>query len=307
MPRARLPTLELEYATHGPEAGPKVLLIMGIGQQMVSWPPALLDALAAEGLFTVRYDSRDTGLSTHFDHFIPPSVPDILRQVTQGSLHAAYRLEDLAEDAALLLDALALSPAHVVGVSLGGMVAQLLAIHYPEHVASLTSVMSTTSERDLPAATPEALAALLDRPKRHDRASVAAHAVQALRALAGPGYPAPDAYWADLATQAFDRDYSPAGFARHLMAVHASEPRAELLGQLRTPTLVIHGADDPLIRLECGRRTAARIPGARLEIIPGMGHDLAPALAPRLAQLIAAHVREAEAGPRRQQPTGRRR
>jgi pimeloyl-ACP methyl ester carboxylesterase len=291
MARARLPDVELEYETSGPESGPTVLLIMGIGQQLVAWPQAFLDALSAEGLFTVRYDARDTGRSTHFDHFIPPPVQEIMRQAAQGDLHPPYKIEDMAGDAAHLLDALARSPAHVVGVSMGGIVAQLMAVHFPEHVASLTSVMSTTGERDLPPARPEALAALLNRPKRADRAHVVAHAVQARRTLAGPGFKTPDAFWADLAARAFERDYSPAGFARHLMAVSATPPRTDILATIGAPTLVLHGADDPLIHPECGRRTAARIPGAQLELVPGMGHDLSPGAAPVLARRIAQHIR----------------
>ncbi|MCA9550519.1 MAG: alpha/beta fold hydrolase [Myxococcales bacterium] len=304
MARARLVDVELEYATHGPERGPPVLLIMGIEQGGVGRPQTHLDALAAEGLFTVRYDARDTGLSTHFDHYLPPAIQEIMRQAAQGNLHPAYRLEDMAQDAARLLDALALSPAHVVGVSMGGIVGQLLAAHFPEHVASFTSIMSTTGEPDLPRARPEALMALLKRPQGRDRAAVVAHGVQARRALAGPGFKVPDAFWADLTGKAYDRDYSPAGFARHLMAVSAAPPRVEVLQAIRAPTLVIHGEDDPLIPPECGRRTAARIPGARLELVRGMGHDLAPPLAPRLAASITAHVRAVEAA---QKSTGVRR
>ena len=291
MPRAASHGIHLEYETHGPDAGPPVLLIMGIGQQMVSWPVEFLDALAQHGLRSIRYDSRDTGLSTHHDEFAPPPMLEVLARAGQGDLQAPYTLSDLAQDAIGLLDHLGLERAHVVGVSMGGMVAQLVAAEHPERTLSLTSIMSTTSEAHLPMATPEALSVLLQRPRSADRDAVVEHGVQARRTLSGPAYPTPDEYWANLTGVAFDRDYSPKGFARHLLAVTVSGNRKRVLPKIEAPTLVLHGEDDPLIRVECGRRTAELIPGARLEIIPGMGHDLAPALCPRLAESIAEHVR----------------
>lgn len=291
MPRARSNGIEIEYERRGPADGPPVLLIMGIGQQLVGWPEALLDALTQTGLHLIRYDSRDTGLSTHIDSVKPPPVAEIFATFKQGNLPIAYTLDDLADDAAGLLDALELDAAHVVGVSMGGMVAQLVAARHPARVLSLTSIMSTTSEPGLPGPTPEALGALLNRPKGRDEDSVVAHGVNARQVLGSPGYPTADAFWAEQTRAAYRRDYSPSGFGRHLLAVLASGSRGEVLPTINTPALVLHGADDPLVPAACGERTAELLPNSRFEAIAGMGHDLAPTLAPVLATKIAEHVR----------------
>lgn len=291
MPRAAVNGIHIEYETHGPVDGTPMLLIMGIAQQMVAWPRELLDALATHGFLTIRYDSRDTGLSTHFDDVKPPSMPEILEGGRKAALHsAAYTLEDMADDAAGLLAHLSIERAHVVGVSLGGMVAQLTAARHPARTQTLISVMSTTSESQLPPPSPEAGAALLLRPEGFDEASVVAHGIAARRALGSPGYPTPDAYWTESIRAAYRRDYSSAGFARHLLASMASGHRANILPTVTAPSLVLHGTDDPLLPLAHGERTAELLPNARLETIEGMGHDLPPSLCPELARRFAAHA-----------------
>lgn len=291
MARARINDIELEYALEGPADGPPVLLIMGIGQQMVAWPAALLQALTEAGLRTIRYDSRDTGLSTHLDDFKPHSMVQILTEGQQGTLTAPYTLNDLADDAVGLLDHLGIAKAHVLGVSMGGMVAQLVAARHPTRTQTLISIMSTSSEGNLPGPTEAAMKGLLARPASQEEEEVVKYGVMLRQVLASPAYPAEDAYWAEMTRAAFVRDYSPAGFARHLMAVTVSGNRREALRTVTAPALVIHGLADPLVPAACGQRTAELLPHAELELIEGMGHDLSPGVCPRLAELICAHVR----------------
>lgn len=291
MPRAQLKDIELEYSLQGPTSGPPVLLIMGIGQQMLAWPQPLLQALTEAGLFTVRYDSRDTGLSTHLDSYKPPSMMQVLAMGREGANVAPYTLHDMADDAAGLLDHLGIESAHIVGVSMGGMVAQLVAARHAHRTKSLISIMSTTSEGDLPGPTEAAMQGLLLRPQTRSEQAVVEHGVMLRQVLGSPGYPADDAYWAEMTRAAYRRDYSPAGFVRHLMAVTVSGHRRAELAAVTAPTLVIHGADDPLVPAACGERTAALIADSELQIIEGMGHDLPPALCALLAERISAHVR----------------
>jgi len=290
MPRAQIKDLELEYSLLGPPSGPPLLLIMGIGQQLVAWPQPLLQALSDAGVFTIRYDSRDTGLSTHFDDFTPPSMMQVLMGGREGSSQAPYTLNDMADDAVGLLEHLGIDRAHILGVSMGGMVAQLVAARHPERTKSLISIMSTTSEGDLPGPTEAAMQGFLRRPEGRDEAAMVEYGVMLRQVLGSPGYPADDAYWAEMTRTAFRRDYSPAGFVRHLMAVTACGHRRNELATVKAPTLVIHGADDPLVPAACGERTAALIANAELQIIEGMGHDMAPALCPLLAERICAHL-----------------
>lgn len=286
--------IDIYYEAAGPEDGPPVLLIMGIGQQLVAWPDAFVDGLAQAGFRVVRYDARDTGLSTHLDHVDPPPFAEMIQLRQEGRLTAPYTLEGFADDAAGLVRHFGWPSAHVVGVSMGGMVAQHLALRAPETLRSLTCIMTTTSEPDLPGPDPEALKALVVRPKSGALEDVVAHGVAARRVLGSPGYPTPDEYWAAQVARAHGRDYSPKGFGRHLLAVNATPPWADRLGEVRAPTLVLHGADDPLIRVACGERVAERIPGARLEVIEGMGHDLGPSLCPTLVARVVAHASAAD-------------
>ena len=254
MPRASANGIEIAYETfgHAPDAAP-LLLIGGLGTQLVSWDEEFCQLLADRGYLVIRYDNRDAGLSTWPDE--------------------QYTLDDMASDAAGLLDALRIPAAHLVGASMGGFIAQLVALDHPEHVLSLTSMISGPSGKDQVQPTPEASALLFAPvpPTREERIELGLHAK---RTLLGPADPFDEAYERAKVVRAIDRAYHPAGFARQLQAIVAAPSRLERLRSLRIPALVIHGDADILIPVENGRKVAAAIPGARLLEIPGMGHDV---------------------------------
>jgi pimeloyl-ACP methyl ester carboxylesterase len=290
VPRARANGIELEYDTLGARGAEPVLLIMGLGGQLVAWTDAFCEALAAHGHFVIRFDNRDVGLSTKLDGVPCDPVLDALRDARAGKpVRAAYRLSDMAADAAGLLDALGLARAHVVGTSLGGMIAQTLAIEHPARVRTLTSIMSTTGERTLPPAKPEAMAVLMT-PAPTEREAAIEHGVRVYSTIGSPGYPPDEAELRALLARAFDRGVDPEGVARQLVAILASGSRRDALGSVRAPALVIHGLADPLVPVEGGRDTAACIPGAELMEIEGMGHDLPRALWPTFVDAIAKHT-----------------
>ena len=291
MPKARANGIEIEWDARGPEGAPAILLIMGLGGQLTRWSDALMDAFAAHGFRAIRFDNRDVGLSTKFD---AAGLPDLARigmqLMTGGKPDAPYTLEDMAADAVGLLDALGIARAHIVGASMGGMIAQLVAAHHPDRVLSLTSVMSTTGNPALPRATAEANAVLMARPAGGDLDSLVAHSVRAAKVIGSPGYPADDVALAARIRADLERQYYPQGFARQMAAIWANGDRRPVLAGITAPTLVIHGADDPLVPVEGGRDTARAIPGARLVEIPGMGHDLPQPLVGDLVDLIAEHA-----------------
>jgi pimeloyl-ACP methyl ester carboxylesterase len=281
--------IEIAYETFGSPDDPTMLLVMGIGMQMVSWPPALCRMLADEGFHVVRFDNRDVGLSTHLDEAGPPDLSPL---ATGGRVTGApYTFADMADDTVGLLDHLDVERAHLVGASLGGMIAQETALRHPERVLSLVSVMSTPSVL-IGVGTREALAALMMPPATTEDGA-AERAVTAFRVVGSPGYPMDEEAVADRAREAFRRSVDPAGFARQFAAGHASGDRSERLRTLVVPTLVMHGEDDPLIQPEGGRATAEAVPGARLVTFPGMGHDLPEALWPRIVEEVATHARTA--------------
>jgi len=293
MPRARANGMQIEYETFGDSGDPPLLLVMGLGGQMILWPDEFCQALAARRHHVVRFDNRDVGLSTKLDSAGLPDVMGALSAAAQARpIDAPYRLRDMADDAAGLLDALDLGPAHVVGASMGGMIAQTLAIEHPARVRTLTSIMSTTGDASLPQARPEAMAALLT-PAPTERAAAIEHGVRLWRTIGSPGFPFDESWVRARAALAFDRGQSPAGVARQLVAILASGSRRASLAAVRAPTLVIHGAADPLIPVEAGRATAAAVPGAELLEIDGMGHDLPRALWSTLVDAIAKHAARA--------------
>ncbi|HUS68385.1 MAG TPA: alpha/beta fold hydrolase [Kofleriaceae bacterium] len=284
---ARANGISLAWDSFGDESAPPLLLIMGLGMQLIGWDEALCETLAARGFRVIRFDNRDAGLSTGFDDAGDPDVlrvADDLRR--KRPVRAAYHLSDMAEDAIGLLDALAIPAAHVAGVSMGGMIAQELAIRHPDRVLSLTSIMSNTGDPTVKGASFEVLTALL-APFPPDRAGFIARSVALARTIGSPGFPFDEARVRRLAARAFARAYHPSGIRRQLVAIWTSGSRKPGLAALRVPTLVVHGDADPLIPVEGGRDTAATVPGARLEIIAGMGHDLPPAIWPRLVDAIA--------------------
>ena len=279
--------IHLAYESFGPADGPLVLLIAGLGVQLYFWPEALCRALAAAGLRVVRFDNRDVGCSSRFDD--GRRFRDLLAAVQRGeAVELPYTLDDLAADAAGLLEALGADSAHVVGASMGGAVAQLLAIHYPQQIRSMTSVMSSSGEEGYGQPRPDAMAALLG-PAGRTRDEVIAQQVR-LRGLLAAGAFDEAVARAD-AARAYDRGHYPPGVGRHLLAALAAPSRAASLRRLRVPALVIHGDADPLVDISGGRRVAALVPDAELRVLPGTGHDLAERDCPQIAAAIVALVR----------------
>lgn len=285
MPRAQANGLELEYDTFGDPADPPLVLVMGLGAQMITWESAFCELLAGRGFFVVRYDNRDVGLSTYFDD---APTPDLAALAAGDLATAAYTLSDLANDAVGLFDALGIAKAHVVGASMGGMIVQQLAIDHPDRLLSLTSIMSTTGDPTVGQAEPFALA-ILTRTPAPNRAKAIEDSIDAYRSLGSPGHPDDEAFLLAKATAHYDRARNPAGTWRHAAAVIASGDRTARLPEVHVPTMVIHGDADPLINVSGGKATAAAIPGAELLIVPGMGHNLPRPVWPDVVDAIV-HV-----------------
>ncbi|HPU16400.1 MAG TPA: alpha/beta hydrolase [Polymorphobacter sp.] len=280
--------ITLEYETFGSPSATPLLLVMGLGAQLTLWPIELCEALVARGYYVIRYDNRDVGLSTKFDAAGIPEVQAIIMAMMSGKpVNVPYTLHDMAADAMGLLDALGIAKAHIVGASMGGMIAQLIAADYPERTLSLTSIMSTTGNPTLPPAKPEAMAVLTNRPPSPDLATMIDFGVAAARIVGSPGYPADEQRLRTRVKADFERSFAPTGFARHMAAVIATGDRRAKLANVTAPTLVIHGDADPLVPVEGGHDTAANIKGAELLIIPGMGHDLPVQLVEQIADAIA--------------------
>jgi pimeloyl-ACP methyl ester carboxylesterase len=292
MPKLRANGISIACETAGDPKGTPVLLIMGLGMQLTSWPDAFVEGLADMGFFVIRFDNRDSGLSTKFEGAGTPNLPlAYLKTLLRWPLKSAYTLDDMANDAIGVLNALGVGKVHVVGASMGGMIAQIIAARHAERTLSLTSIMSSSGRRSLPGPTREARAMLMRRPKNpRDLESIVEHTVAVFRAIGSPAYPTPEKQLRERIRQAIQRSACPGGVARQMVAIAASGERVALLGTIEAPTLVIHGAADPLVPLACGVDTASLIPGARLEVIEGMGHDLPAQLIERLLGLIDAHA-----------------
>jgi pimeloyl-ACP methyl ester carboxylesterase len=282
MPQIRANGIDIEYESFGRDSDPAILLIMGFAAQMTMWQTALCEQLAAKGFRVIRFDNRDIGLSTHLSHLPAPNAAELMGKLMSGQpVEVPYQLDDMAADAAALLKALGIKSAHIIGASMGGMIAQLVAINHPDVTKSLISVMSTTGRRELPPAKPEAMAALMAQPASDSRADRIATGLNVVRALGSPGYPGTDEELLAAVSAAVDRaPYDPAGVARQLGAIVAAQPRNEKLKNVRCPAMALHGADDPIIPAEAGRDTAASIPGCELFIEPGMAHDFTKAILP---------------------------
>jgi pimeloyl-ACP methyl ester carboxylesterase len=292
MPTLNANGIRIAFDTAGdPKAAP-VLLINGLGLQLTSWPDEFVEGLADLGFYVIRFDHRDCGLSTKFAQAGTPNLRLAwLKSKIGWPLRAPYTLKDMADDALGVLSALGVARAHVVGVAMGGMIGQLLAAHHPGRVLSLASVMSSSGRRGLPGPTPAARAALRRRPARpQDPDGLVDHAVALLMAIGSPAYPTAEKQLRRRVARSLRRSCCPSGVARQMLAVAASGDRSALLRTIAVPTLVVHGAADPLVPLACGQDTAAKVPGARLEIIEGMGHDLPAQLVERLVSLIDAHA-----------------
>ncbi|MBN1093688.1 alpha/beta hydrolase [Blastococcus sp. TML/M2B] len=282
--------VELAYETFGDRSATPVLLISGLGSQMISYADEFCADLAARGTFVVRFDNRDVGLSTHLHEAGPPDLGAIRRGDRSG---VAYDLADMAADAAGLITALGLESVHVVGVSMGGMIAQRVAFTYPERVRSLTSIMSTTGDRSVGGAS-EAATAVLYAPPATDRETAIARQLETSRVIGSPGFPLDEEAVSARAALAFDRAHDPAGVARQMAAIFSSPDRTPDLARVAVPTLVIHGSDDALVNVSGGRATAAAVPGAELVVLEGMGHDLPRPLWPEIIERIAKLVASVE-------------
>ena len=288
MPLAQSNGIELFYETFGKESDPALLLVMGLGAQMILWDEGFCEKLAASGFYVIRYDNRDVGLSTKIEGGPPPNVAAAMAGDVSS---ASYTLWDMADDAVGLLDALGIAKAHIVGASMGGMIVQSMAIRHPERVLSMTSIMSTTGARDVGQPKPEAMAALFSAPPT-TREEAIASALKSWAVLAGD-FPVDEAKVAERTGRAYDRSNYPAGFARQLVAIAAGGDRTDQLKSLRTPTLVIHGEADPLVTVSGGQATAEAIPGSELLLIPGMGHDLPAQVEDQVVEAIVRNTRRA--------------
>jgi len=288
--------IEIDAEEFGEKTGIPLLLIRGLGTQRTAWPDEFLAALAERGHRVITFDNRDVGLSTKFHEAGAMDIAEAMGRTARGDpIDAPYLVDDMALDAVGLLDALEVETAHVAGISMGGMIAQVMAIRHGERLRSLASIMSSSGAPGLPGPTPEAGAALMSRPENpDDRESVIQHSMGVLKLIGSPGYPPGDTHLRSVAETAYDRCYCPDGISRQMLAILAGGQRADLLKTIRVSTLVIHGVDDPLIPVEAGMDTAKRIPGAELRLIPGMGHDIAPGLIPTLVAAIADHATAAD-------------
>jgi pimeloyl-ACP methyl ester carboxylesterase len=282
--------IEIVYDTFGEATMPAMLLVMGLGAQMIAWDEEFCSKLAAQGYWVIRFDNRDVGLSTRFDEAGIPNIPVLMQALMRGEkIETPYLLRDMADDAVGLLDAIGVEKAHVVGVSMGGMIVQEMVIRHPERVRTMTSIMSSTGNPDLPPAKPEAMAILME-PAPTERSDYIEDSVRASRILHGTEFPFDEDRARVHAGLAFDRGLSPAGTARQLAAILGSGSRKDALKSVAVPTLVIHGDADPLVPVEGGMDTADSISGAELLIIKGMGHDLTPASWPQVLAAIGNHA-----------------
>jgi proline iminopeptidase len=284
--------LRIAFDTAGDPKAVPLLLIAGLGLQLHAWPDEFVEGLVDLGFYVIRFDNRDCGLSSKFEHAGTPSLALAwLKSLVRWPLRPPYTLDDMADDAVGVLSALGVARAHVVGMSMGGMIAQLMAANHPARVLSLTSMMSSSGRRGLPGPTPVVRRAMLRRPRHaSDGEAVIDHTVQLLRAIASPAFPTAEKALRRRVARAVRRNYCPNGIVRQVMAVAASGDRTPRLQTITVPSLVIHGAGDPLVPLACGVDTARAIPGARLEVVQGMGHDLPAQLLERLLALIDAHA-----------------
>ena len=288
--------IRIEYETFGDRLNPAILLIMGYAAQMIAWPESFCAALADRGFFVIRFDNRDVGRSTHFDGQKTPSVArSLIASLLNIKIRTPYFLDDMADDVIGLLDALDIRTAHVVGASMGGMIAQIIASGHAERVRSLTSMMSTSGHRSLPGPKAKVLKlVLLQKKKTRDPDAIIDYMTEFWQLIGSPGFPTPTEERKRLITSWVERDCDMDATVRQFAAMAADGDRSARLQSIDRPTLVIPGEDDPLIRVECGRHTAANIAGANLQIIPGMGHDLPEQLVPRLVELVASHCSAAD-------------
>ncbi|MFX1304842.1 MAG: alpha/beta fold hydrolase [Promethearchaeota archaeon] len=290
MPKAKVNDIEIEYDTFGDPSSRPLLLIMGLGAQMINWDEEFCEKLAERGFYVIRFDNRDVGLSTKFDDAGEPDLMKLFMSAQSGEkIEAPYTLEDMADDAVGLLDALDIEKAHICGMSMGGMIAQVIAYRHPSRVLSLISISSTTGDPDLSRPTPEAMQVLM-KPVATEREVIIEDGVNRMRIVHGNVLPFDEERARRFVASSYDRSSYRQGFGRQIAAVIASGNRKPALGSITVPTLVIHGEVDPLAPVEGGKETAKAIPGADLLIIEGMGHSLPPVVWPRIIDAITKNA-----------------
>ncbi|MHA1992799.1 MAG: alpha/beta hydrolase [Candidatus Hodarchaeales archaeon] len=293
MPKAKANNIEIEYELFGNASDKPLLLVMGLGAQMIAWDVKFIQHLVDRGFYVIRFDNRDVGLSTKCEEAGAPNLMQAFATAQSGgTVESPYSLEDMADDAVGLLDVLNIEKAHICGASMGGMIVQVIALRHPTRVISLCSIMSTTGNPDLPPAKPEILQ-LLTTPVPPEREAYIENGIKAGKILYGSGFPYDEARGRELAGKAFDRCFYPPGFGRQLLAIMANGNRKPKLASVTVPTLVIHGGDDQLVPVEGGKDTHEAIPGSELIIIDGMGHSLPPETWTQITDAIKANAAKA--------------
>ncbi len=295
MPNIRANNIDIYYEENGPADGPVILLVMGLGAQMIAWPDEFIHGLVSKGYRVIHYDNRDVGMSQRMEGAKAPHLVWTMFKARIGlPVRVPYTLGDMAADGIGLLDALGIDKAHVVGASMGGMIVQLMAANYPERTLSMTSIMSSSGKAGLPGARPDIQRQfMVKRPPDASREEAVAFGAALVSAFSFPDPARPENAHAEMAAKAFDRGYYPVGTRRQLLAIIADGSRVERLKAVKVPTLVVHGGADPLVPKEGSEDIARHIPGARLEIIDEMAHDLPPSQVGRILDLIAGHAKQA--------------
>jgi pimeloyl-ACP methyl ester carboxylesterase len=295
MPNIRANNIDIYYEENGPADAPVILLVMGLGAQMIAWPDEFIHGLVSKGYRVIHYDNRDVGLSQWMDGAKTPNLVWTMLKARFGlPVRVPYTLTDMAADGIGLLDALGIDKAHVAGASMGGMIVQLMAANHRERLLSMTSIMSSSGKPGLPGARADIQKSfMVKRPPDASRDEAVAFGTELVRSFSYPDPARPENAHAELTAKAFDRGYYPVGTRRQLLAIIADGSRVERLKTITTPTLVVHGGADPLVPKEGSEDIARHIPGARLEIIEEMAHDLPPSQVGRMVDLIAGHAKQA--------------
>ena len=295
MPNIRANNIDIYYEENGPADAPVILLVMGLGAQMIAWPDEFIHGLVSKGYRVIHYDNRDVGLSQWMDGAKTPNLVWTMLKARFGlPVRVPYTLTDMAADGIGLLDALGIDKAHVAGASMGGMIVQLMAANHRERLLSMTSIMSSSGKPGLPGARADIQKSfMVKRPPDASRDEAVAFGTELVRSFSYPDPARPENAHAEMTAKAFDRGYYPVGTRRQLLAIIADGSRVERLKKITTPTLVVHGGADPLVPKEGSEDIARHIPGARLEIIDEMAHDLPPSQVGRMVDLIAGHAKQA--------------
>ena len=293
MPKVKANNIEIEYDTFGDPSSKPLLLIMGIRAQMIRWEKEFCEKFVEKGFYVIRFDNRDVGLSTKFDEAGEPDIMKLYMKLAKGErIESVYTLNDMADDAAGLLSALGIDKAHICGASMGGAIAQIFAYRHPSRILSLTSIMSSTGNPDLPGPKPEVLK-LLNLPTPTTREAIIEDRVTRLRIYHGPCFPFDEEKWREFATISYERSHYPPGYSRQFVAIRATGNIKPALSSIRVPTLVIHGSEDPLVPVEGGKDTAEAISGAEFLIIEGMGHSLPIEVWPKIVDAITKNASKA--------------